>query len=129
MRKKKQKAQKVQEMLKKVDLEHLNKYFDMFDRLLLYNIAVNTIPPEVIDDIIGSWTETVKWSIDSEAKYRTHFLESTPQGRHAQIMKQPDGEEIRLKYLETLNAAKAIIKMNMKQSKDNTDYGFDSNGA
>lgn len=108
--------------ISEADPDRLNGYIDMFDRLLLYNLAVGTMPPEVIDEMIEKWEQTLKSTIDTEAKHRTHFLESTPQGRLAKKQQQPDGEDIRLLFLETLDTAKQIVTRNLQRNEDNIDF-------
>jgi len=108
--------------ISEADPERLNGYIDMFDRLLLYNLAVGTMPPDVIDEMIEKWEQTLKSTIDTEAKHRTHFLESTPQGRLAKKQQQPDGEDIRLLFLETLDTAKQVVTRNLQRNEDNIDF-------
>ncbi len=73
----------MQKKVSEADPERLKGYIDMFDRLLLYNLAVGSMPGEIIDEMIKKWEQTIKSTIDIEAKHRRHFLESTPQGRVA----------------------------------------------
>lgn len=113
------------EMHKKIseaDPERLNGYIDMFDRLLLYNLAVGTLPPEILDEMIKKWAHTIKSTINIEAVHRTHFLESTPQGRVAKKQKQADGENLRLLFLDTLSTAKQIVTRNLQRNEDDTDF-------
>lgn len=110
--------------ISEADPDRLNGYIGMFDRLLLYNLAVGTMPSEVLDDMIDKWTQTIKETIDTEAQHRTHFLESTPQGRLAKKQNQPDGEDLRLLFSETLDTAKQIVARNLQR---NEDSDFNSN--
>jgi hypothetical protein len=103
------------------DPDRLNSYIGMFDRLLLYNLAAGTMPAEIIDEMIEKWAQTIKSTIDTEAQHRTHFLESTPQGRLAKKQDQPDGEDIRLLFLETLDTAKQIVTRNLQRDEDDFD--------
>lgn len=112
----------MQKRIAEADLERLNGYIDMFDRLLLYNLAVGTLPSEIIDDMIEKWEDTIKMTINAEAKHRTHFLESTPQGRVAAKQEQPDGEDIRLLFLDTLDTAKEIVTRNLQRGGDESDF-------
>jgi hypothetical protein len=111
-------SNEIQKMIAASDPDRLNGYMDMFDRLLLYNLAVGTIPPETLDELIQKWEQTIKGMIDTESKHRTHFLESTPQGRLAKKHKQPDGEDLRLLFLTTLNTAKQIVTRNLQRTED-----------
>lgn len=104
------------------DPERLNCYIDIFDRLLLYSLAANAMPPEIIDDLIEKWAQTIKTSINTEAVARTHFLESTPQGRVAKKQQQPDGEALRLLFLDTLDTAKEIVTRNLQRNDDNLEF-------
>ncbi len=105
------------------DGERLHGYIEMFDRLLLYNMAIGILPPEHISEIITRWEQAMKMTINSESKLRTHFLESTPQGRIAKKQKQPDGEDLRLLFLNTLDTAKQMVTRNLKRDQDDeVDY-------
>lgn len=110
------------EKISEADPERLNGYMSMFDRLLLYNLAVGSMPPEIIDQLITKWAQTIKSTIDTEAQHRTHFLESTPQGRIAKKQEQPDGEDIRLLFLATLDTAKQIVTRNLQRDEDDIDF-------
>ena len=78
----------LQQKISESDTEHLSGYIDMFDRLLLYTIAMNNTPPEVIDELLEKWEETIKYTINAEAQMRTEFMQSTPQGRLARKQDQ-----------------------------------------
>ena len=110
--------------ISEADPERLNGYIDMFDRLLLYNLAVGSMPPEILDEMIKKWVQTIKSTINTEVVHRTHFLESTPQGRLAKKQKQPDGENLRLLFLETLSTAKQIVARNLQRNEDDDDSEF-----
>lgn len=114
-------SEEFQNQIARSDPERLRGYIDTFDRYLLYTLAVGSMPPEVIDQIIEKWEETIKATIDAESKNRTHFLESTPQGRLAKRQNIPDGEAIRLFYLDTLNTAKNVVMQNMQRHDDELD--------
>jgi len=112
------------EMRKRIseaDADRLNGYIDTFDRLLLYNLAASSMPSEFIDELISKWAQAIKSTIGMEAVARTHFLESTPQGRLAKKQEQPDGEALRLLYLDTLDTAKEIITRNLQRNEDEID--------
>jgi len=113
----------IHKRISEADPERLSGYIDMFDRLLLYNLAVGSIPPEIIDEMIERWAQTIKTIINTEAMHRTHFLESTPQGRLAKKQKQPDGEDLRLLFMNTLATAKQIVSRNLQRNnEDDTDF-------
>ncbi len=112
----------MRQQISEADPERLNGYIDMFDRLLLYNLAVGTLPAEMLDEMIDKWAQTIKSTIDTEAQHRTHFLESTPQGRLAKKQKQPDGEALRLLFLDTLSTAKQIVTRNLQRDEDSIDF-------
>ena len=96
----------LQKKINNADPERLSAYIGMFDKFLLYTFAANALPREVINDLLKNWETNVKKTIDQESSLRTEFLESTLQGRLAKKQKQPDGEAMRLHFLETLNTAK-----------------------
>lgn len=116
------KSHNMRKKISEADPERLNGYIDMFDRLLLYNLAVGTMPSGILDEMIEKWARAVKTTIDTEAKHRTHFLESTPQGRLAKKQQQPDGEDIRLLFLNTLDTAKQIVTRNLQRDEDEDDF-------
>ena len=107
----------IQKRISETDPERLNGYMNMFDRLLLYNLAVGSMPAEVLNELIEQWEKSIKETIDIESKHRTHFLESTPQGRLAKKQDQPDGEDIRLLFLKTLGTAKQIVVRNLQRNE------------
>ena len=111
----------LQQKISESDTEHLSGYIDMFDRLLLYTMAMNSTPSEVIDELLEKWEETIKYTINAEAQMRTDFMQSTPQGRLACKQDQPDGEALRLLYLNTLNAAKEIVSKNLHRGQSDAD--------
>lgn len=111
--------------ISEADPERLNGYIGMFDRLLLYNLAVGSMPAEILDEMIEKWAQTIKSTIDTEAQHRTHFLESTPQGRLAKKQDQPDGESLRLLFLDTLSTAKQIVVRNLQRNEDDIDFESD----
>lgn len=115
----------IHKKISEADPDRLNGYIDMFDRLLLYNLAVGSMPPEILDDMIKKWARTIKDTINAEVKHRTHFLESTPQGRLAKKQQQPDGEDLRLLFLNTLDTAKQIVARNL-QRNDGDDSDFEN---
>ena len=82
----------IQQELSDVNQERLETYMRMFDRILLYTIAANMVPAEVIQQTIHIWATTIKKIIDSDATGRTQFLEATVQGRIAKLHKEADGE-------------------------------------
>ena len=107
------------------DPERLNGYMAMFDRFLLYSLVAGVMPSEAIDEVVVKWENAVKITIDSESKHRTQFLESTPQGRLAKKQKQPDGEDLRLLFLETLGVAKDIVYSNLQHDDEDSDENED----
>ncbi len=114
-------SQEIQQAIAKADPERLNGYIEMFDRLLLYDLAVISLPRERLEFMMGKWEELIKYAINTESCLRTDFLESTPQGRIAKMEKQPDGEEMRLLFLHTLNTAKTIIAKNLTPDHKSQD--------
>jgi len=118
-------SSEIQKKIAASDPDRLNGYMDMFDRLLLYNLAVGTMPPETLDELIEKWEQTVKSVIDSESTLRTKFLESTPQGRLAKKHKQPDGEDLRLLFLATLDTAKQIVTRNLQRNEEDGEFEYD----
>jgi len=88
------------EMYKRIaeaDSERLSGYIDMFDRLLLYNLAAGSMPPEIIDELIIKWAQTIKTTINTEVVARTHFL-------------------------DTLDTAKAIVARNLQRNDDDIEF-------
>lgn len=115
--------------IEKVNPDRLDGYIKAFDRMLLYSLACSLIPPEALDETIQSWQKAIKKSIDIDVQNRTLFLESTPDGRKAKMVGEPDGEDIRLKFLETMDVAKDIIRTNLikPDTLDNSDGIEESN--
>ena len=104
--------------IEKVNPDRLEGYIKAFDRMLLYSLACNIVSEEALGKTVEMWKNTIKKSIDADAKNRTSFLESTPDGRKAKMAGEPDGESIRLKFLETMNVAQDIIKSNLIRDED-----------
>jgi len=119
-------TKKIQEKISKADPNQLNIYIGLFDRLLLYSLAANFIPQEAIKEMIKKWEETIKTTINNDASRRTCFLESTSEGRVARKNKEPDGEYLRLLYLESLDTAKQILAKNLENDKDEFGNIIDS---
>ena len=117
-------ASDIQKQIAESEPDRLNGYMGLFDRLLLYNLAVGSMPSEILDELLEKWEQTVKNSIDAETKHRTNFLESTPQGRLARKHKQPDGEDMRLLFLSTLNTAKQIVSRNLQRNESDFESDF-----
>ena len=80
---------------------------------MLYNMAVNTMPPEALQGIVKMWNKVVLKSIDMDASLRTHYLEGTKLGRVAKINEEPDGEELRLHCLDQWKLAKSVVDANL----------------
>lgn len=119
-------SNEIRKSISSADPERLSGYMDMFDRLLLYNLAVGTMPSEILDELIEKWEQTIKSTIDTESTHRTRFLESTPQGRLAKKHNQPDGEDLRLLFLSTLNTAKQIVSRNLQRNEeDDFEHNFE----
>lgn len=113
----------LQKHLKDADIAQVGKFMSMFDRMLLYTIAVNFLPVEAIKGTVNLWDIVIKKGIDQDASGRTKFLEGTPEGRLAKYRNEPDGEEIRLHCLKQLQIAHSIITANLDKSqlKDDDD--------
>jgi len=103
-------------------MERVNGYMQMFDRILLYTLAKNTIPQEIIDETIDLWNLAVRKGIDMDASNRTQFLESTQAGRVAKLQKEPDGESVRLHNTHQLKIAQEIISSNLKNGDEDTGF-------
>ena len=121
---KKQFQDEIKQRIAETDPGRLNGYIDMFDRLLLYNMASSILPPEAIEEMLIRWEQAVKAAINTESCMRTHFLESTPQGRMAKRQKQPDGEDFRQVFSHTLDTAKLILSQNL-QHDDEDNFEFE----
>jgi len=118
----------IENQLNKVDPERLEGYMKMLDRTLLYNMAASILPRESMNSILELWEKTVKKSIDMDCQKFTNFLQKTPQGRLASMMEdQPDGEEMRLKFLETFDLAHQIVVGNLTPPDGIEFNEFDSN--
>ena len=98
----------------------LQEYVHVFDRILLYTLAVNTMPSEFINNTIKIWDEAIKKSINLDATARTEILESTPLGRVIKLREEEDGETVRLRNLEQWKAAKDIIMSNLNREDEET---------
>jgi hypothetical protein len=103
------------ERIEKCDPSQLNGYIQMFDRMLLYTVAVHTMPREALQAAQQMWLKAARKGIDKEATGRTNFLEGTREGRFQKMMRQPDGEDVRVKHLEILQLAKDIINRNFEK--------------
>lgn len=106
------------------DQERVEGYLRMLDRILLYNMAVNSMPPEALQSIVKLWDKVVLKSIDLDASLRTHFMEATKMGRAAKFQDEPDGEDLRLHCLDQWKFAKSVVETNLLNPKI-IDEGFD----
>lgn len=113
-------------ILKEADHERVEGYMHMFDRVLLYTLAANTMPEEALRGTIDLWNKVVKKTIDLDANRQTNFLEGTISGRTAKFKRMPDGEEIRLRHLRQWKIAKDIISANLHQiDSDEGEVNFE----
>lgn len=117
------KSKDLQQLIAEADHDRLSGYIEMFDRLLLYNLAAATMPPEAIGMLMEKWEQSIKTAINMESSLRTNFLESTPQGRMAKKHNQPDGEDLRLSSNQTLKTAKTILTRNFEHDEKDLDFG------
>lgn len=101
-----------------IDPERMGGYIDMFDRLLLYTMAVQIMPPEILEKLLKKWEHIIKTTIDMESNIRTTYLEETAHGRFETKHERPDGEELRLNNLKTLNMAKLILDNNLQSPEE-----------
>lgn len=105
---------KIEDQLAKVDTDRLEGYMRMFDRTLLYNLAASVMSKDDIQPILDMWKKTVRKTIDIDCQRFTEFLQKTPQGRLTSMVgNQPDGEDMRLKFLETFDLAHQIVTGNL----------------
>ena len=118
----------LQKQLEDADIENVGKFMKMFDRMLLYTIAVNFLPEEAIHGTVSLWDQVIKRGINDDAVSRTEFMESTRPGRLALYKNEPDGEEIRLHFLKQWELARKVILSNLSkdQFRPGTDFDFDS---
>ncbi len=115
------KKKELQKMMEdNIGHNRLQEYVHVFDRILLYTLAVNTMPSEFINNTIKIWDEAIKKSINLDATARTEILESTPLGRVIKLREEEDGETVRLRNLEQWKAAKDIIMSNLNREDEET---------
>jgi hypothetical protein len=103
----------IKTVAKNFDQERVEGYLRMLDRILLYNITVNTMPPEMLQGIIDLWDDIVLKSINIDATMRTHLLEGTKIGRLSKLKEEPDGEEIRMHCINQWKTAKQVVEINL----------------
>jgi len=103
------------------DIMRVGNYMKMFDRILLYNIAVNSMPPEALQETLNIWEKVIKRGINEESANRNKFLESSRQGRKAKYRNEPDGEDLMLNLLEQYEIAREVIQSNLKKPFDEED--------
>ena len=111
-------AQDLLDRIAEIDPERLEAYHRMFDRILLYTIASNIIPPDRVDRIIQVADKIIKKTIDIDSNKQTTFLHDSKDGRSARLESslidhKYDGEALRLDYLKTWTLVKDIVKANM----------------
>jgi len=98
------------EELKKIHPARVQEYLSVFDRLLLHVVALQVLNDKQISSVISLWKKAVKQSIDFEATERTNFLESrTHASETAKYRNEPDGEDLRLSYNQSLDFANEIL--------------------
>jgi hypothetical protein len=113
----------------RADQDRVEGYLRMLDRILLYNMAVNTLPPHALKGIVKLWDKVVMKSIDLDASMRTEYLEGTKIGRLSKLQQEPDGEQLRLHCLEQLHIAREVIENNLLKPRivDELDDDYDDN--
>jgi len=104
-----------------VDQEKLETYMRMFDRMAVYVLTANLMPPPARRKAMKMWDSMVKTSIDTDAKNRTNFLEASPLGRGAKLRGEPDGEMIRLESLKAWKLAHDLIALKIGDPDDDGD--------
>jgi len=116
-------SREIQKKLNKstTDVMRVGNYMKMFDRILLYNIAVNSMPPEALQETLNIWEKVIKRGINEESASRSEFLESSRQGRKAKYRSEPDGEDLLLNLLEQYEIAKEVIQSNLKKPFETDD--------
>ena len=107
--------------IQSADAERIDAYLRMFDRILLYTMAANSMPIDILNATLGIWEQVAKKSIDIDATKRTTFLESTPTGRALKLNNEPDGEDLRLHWLKQWNIAKNVITSNLIKNDTNEE--------
>ncbi len=118
-------GKELNELLKDSDIQQVGQYMKQFDRMLLYTMAVNSMPRIGIDKTIDLFETVVKRNVDSDAKKRTMFLESTIEGRRAKYNNEPDGEALRIHCLKQLDVAREVITSNLFQRPEKPDKNKD----
>jgi hypothetical protein len=104
---------RIKTKVKNADQDRVEGYLRMLDRILLYNMAVNTMPPEILQGIVKLWDKVVLKSIDIDASLRTAYMEGTKLGRVSKLQKEPDGEDLRLHCLDQWKLAKSVVESNL----------------
>ncbi len=117
------KHKELQQRISNSDQLKLETYIRLYDRMILHYLVCKMMPEESIDKLIKWWEKAIKKSIDDNAKDRTSFLESTIAGRRAKIMKEPDGEKIRLDSVKTFELARDIITRSLSQVQSDPEFG------
>lgn len=96
------------------DVDRIEAYLRMLDRILLYTIASQTMPREALKGVSNLWNLVIKKSIDAESSQKTEYLEGTAIGKLSLKNGETDGESHRLKCLEILEIANKIAKCNLQ---------------
>ncbi|KKM97169.1 hypothetical protein LCGC14_1170730 [marine sediment metagenome] len=113
--------QDLQKRIEQADMDSVGKFMKIFDKMLLYTIAVNFLPQEAIHGTVDLWDKVIKKGINEDAISRTKFLESTQPGRMALYREEPDGEDIRLHFLEQWKLAREVILENLSKGASEED--------
>ncbi len=108
-----QNGKQLNERLKDADIQQVNQYLKMFDRMLLYSLSAHIMSKESLENTIALWSKVVKKNINTDSNTRTIFLEETTEGRKAKYAHEPDGEELRLHCLKQFDLAQDIVRSNL----------------
>ena len=111
----------LKKMMKDADFTQVESFMRQFDRILLYNMAFQSMPPEFLQTIVRIWSKAIKAGIDKEADHRNCVLQSTVLGRRAKYAEVPDGEALRLDALKQFEIAKNIISSNLIPDNEEDD--------
>jgi len=103
--------------LEAADMDSVGKFMKMFDRMLLYTLAVNFLPEEAIRGTVDLWDTVIKKNINDDSVNRTEFLESTKPGRLALYKNEPDGEDVRMHFLQQWKTARKVIVANLSKER------------
>lgn len=110
--------EEIQKRLAEANPERVEAYHKMFDRILLYILACKILDRDQINQTVSFVDKVIKKTIDMDSQERNHLLYGTKQGRANCMLKEQDGEALRLDCLKNWELVKDLVVANLTNNSE-----------